>query len=209
MVKLGQRLQKIRTQRKQSLAEVAHTLKIKESFLVAIEKGEYDKLPSPAYAQGFVLNYASYLGLSKTEVKAFFKREFDEKKAYQVLPRTMVKKKEFPIRRVRIQQSIIGLGVLLLIFVAYLLFQYRGAVLSPGLEIKTPEEASLVNEEVKVTGKADANATVTVNGEIVSLNADGTFQKDIRLFSGEETIVVTATNRFGKETVLKRNVFVE
>ena len=62
MVPLGKRLLSARTQRKLSLEEVAAATKIKARFLSAIEKGEYEKLPSPAYAKGFVKNYAAYLG---------------------------------------------------------------------------------------------------------------------------------------------------
>src|SRR5437763_1523829 len=99
MVRLGQRLHNERIRRKLSLDEVAKDIRIKTVFLAALEKGEYTKLPSPAYAQGFVRNYASYLGIPKAEITALFKREFDEKRAYKVLPDSMVKTKEFPLKR--------------------------------------------------------------------------------------------------------------
>lgn len=209
MVRLGQKLHKIRLQRKQTLEEIAQEIKIKPSFLAAIEKGEYHKLPSPAYAQGFVRNYASHLGLSNAEITALFKREFDDKKAFQVLPRAMVKAKEFPIRRIRIQQSIIALILLFVVFIGYLLFQYRGAVLPPSLQVDTPKEASITSEEVTVRGTTDANATLEVNGEVVSIGRDGSFQKELTLFPGEESITIKAVNRFGKETVIERAIIVE
>src|SRR5438046_10757794 len=105
MVRLGHRLHQLRLQRRKSFEEIAQELKIKPKFLAAIERGEYHKLPSPAYAQGFVRNYASYLGLSKAETTMLFKREFDEKRAMKVLPDSMIKTKEFPIQRLKIQQS--------------------------------------------------------------------------------------------------------
>src|SRR5579863_5897378 len=113
MVRLGHLLHQKRLQRKKTLEEVAQELKIKSIFLSAIERGEYNKLPSPAYAQGFVRNYASYLGLSKAEITALFKREFDEKRAMKVLPDAMLKTKEFPVERMHIQQS-------LLVFVVFI-----------------------------------------------------------------------------------------
>ena len=107
MVPLGKRLHNERIARKLTLDEVAAATKIKARFLSAIEKGEYDKLPSPAYAKGFVRNYAAYLGLPKAESTALFRREFDEKRVYKVLPDSLSKKEEFPLNRIRIQQSII------------------------------------------------------------------------------------------------------
>jgi cytoskeletal protein RodZ len=209
MVRLGQRLHKIRLQRKQTLDEIAKEIKIKPAFLTAIERGEYNKLPSPAYAQGFVRNYASYLGLSSGEITALFKREFDEKKAYQVLPRSMVKAKEFPIRRVRIQQSIITLALLLIVFLGYLLYQYRGALLPPPITIDQPQEAATVSEETTISGHTDHNATIVINGEAVSVDDSGSFHKDLSLFPGKETIIVVAKNRFGKINKVERTVNVK
>ena len=115
MVRLGQLLHQQRLRRKLSLEEVARGTKIKETFLAAIERGEYHKLPSPAYAKGFVINYATYLGLPRTEVTALFRREFDEKRAYKVLPDSLTKQ-SFPARHIKFQESILIIGLLVILF---------------------------------------------------------------------------------------------
>lgn len=209
MVRLGQRLHKERLQRKLTLEQVAHAIKIKPVFLSAIEKGEFHKLPSPAYAQGFVRNYATYLGISKAETTALFKREFDEKKAYKVLPDSMVEQKEFPLQRLKIQQSIFLVLGLLALFLGYLYFQYSAAFLPPSLTVDSPKENATVSREVTVSGKADNNATVYVNNQPVPVSNTGEFSRRLALFPGESTISVKAKNRFGKETELKRSVIVK
>jgi cytoskeletal protein RodZ len=209
MVKLGQRLHTLRLQRKQSLEEVAHEIRIKASFLAAIERGEYNKLPSPAYAHGFVRNYATYLGLSRAEFTALFKREFDEKRAYKVLPDSMVKTKEFPLQRMRIQQSLVLFVVILLLAIGILFFQYRAAFLPPSLDVISPKADSTTSQDITVTGKADSNATVTINDQPVAVGTDGQFSKRIILFPGHATISVKATNRFGKESAVQRNLTVQ
>ncbi|HVA96687.1 MAG TPA: helix-turn-helix domain-containing protein [Candidatus Acidoferrales bacterium] len=209
MVRLGQRLHQKRLQRKQSLEEIAQVLKIKASFLAAIERGDYHKLPSPAYAQGFVRNYASYLGLSKAETTMLFKREFDEKRAMKVLPDSMVKTKEFPIKRLKIQQSVLLFIFFLLVVLGYLFFQYRAAFLPPSLTVTTPQNGSKTSQDVVVTGNADSNATVTINGEPVTVSSNGDFKKDITLFPGNTTISIKATNRFGKTSVTQRTINVQ
>jgi cytoskeletal protein RodZ len=209
MVRLGHLLHQKRLQRKQTLEEIAQVLKIKSKFLAAIEKGEYHKLPSPAYAQGFVRNYASYLGLSKAETTMLFKREFDEKRAMKVLPDSMVKTKEFPVERMRIQQSIVAFVIFLLLIFSYLFFQYRAAFLPPTLTVTAPLEGSKTSQNVIVTGKADSNATVTVNGQPVTVSNSGDFQKDVTLFPGNSTISITATNRFGKTSTIQRLINVQ
>ena len=209
MVRLGHLLHQKRLQRKQTLEEIAQDLKIKSKFLAAIEKGEYHKLPSPAYAQGFVRNYATYLGLSKAETTMLFKREFDEKRAIKVLPDSMVKTKEFPVQRMRIQQSLIALVIFLLLIFSYLFFQYRAAFLPPALTVTSPQDGTKTSQNIVVSGKADNNATVTVNGQPVSVSNTGDFEKDITLFPGSSTISVTATNRFGKSSTVQRTIEVQ
>lgn len=48
-----------------SINDAADATKIRMSFISAIERGEYKKLPSGAYIQGFVKNYIEFLGLPK------------------------------------------------------------------------------------------------------------------------------------------------
>lgn len=209
MVPLGKRLHNERMQRKLSLEEVAAATKIKASFLIAIEKGEYDKLPSPAYAKGFVRNYAAYLGMPKTEVTAFFRREFDEKRAYKVLPDSLSKTEEFPLKRLKVQQSLIIAAVLLLVFLGYLLFQYRYQFIGPPLTVDSPKQNSMTSQDVRVSGKTDSNATVVVNDEPVSLTIDGEFSKQLTLFPGQTKITIKSKNRFGKETIVEREIVVK
>jgi cytoskeleton protein RodZ len=54
---------------------IAATLRIRASYLTAIEESQYDKLPGPVYAQGFVRAYAVHLGLDGNEAIRRFKQE--------------------------------------------------------------------------------------------------------------------------------------
>jgi cytoskeletal protein RodZ len=209
MVRVGQRLHKERLAKKLSLEDIAKATKIKTRFLAAIEKGEYSKLPSPAYAQGFVRNYASYLGLPKAEISALFRREFDEKKAYKVLPDTLTKTQEFPLRRIRIQESLIVLGAIFLFFFIFLAYQYRYVFFAPSLSISSPKQGATTAQDVTISGKTETNATVYVNNEPVSLTSNGEFTKRLTLFSGKTVVTITAKNRMGKETVVKREIIVK
>ncbi len=49
MITAGQKLYEERIRRGLTLEEIARATKIRSSFLSAIEKGEYKKLPSSAY----------------------------------------------------------------------------------------------------------------------------------------------------------------
>ncbi|WP_413207077.1 RodZ domain-containing protein [Rhodospirillum sp. A1_3_36] len=57
------------------LESAAETLRIRQSYLLAIEEGRYGDLPGVAYAIGFVRAYADHLGLHAEEVVRRFKEE--------------------------------------------------------------------------------------------------------------------------------------
>jgi cytoskeletal protein RodZ len=60
---LGDLLRQSREEKNFSLKEVENATSIRMSYLKAIEDGEMNKLISPVYAQGFVKQYAAFLGL--------------------------------------------------------------------------------------------------------------------------------------------------
>ena len=209
MIRVGQKLREQRVTKGLTVEEVSKATKIRASYLLAIEKGEYQKLPASTYIQGFVRNYAKYLNLKEEEVLAIFRREFDEEKTFKILPEGLVKE-DFPIKRIRLADTAKIIILLAIILLGYILFQYRFAIISPPLEISTPSDGAIVlSRTIAVSGKTDPNATVFVNNDNVSLDSDGNFKKSINVFPGKTTIKVLAINRFGKETIMERHIEVK
>jgi len=60
---IGRRLAQARKDRGLSLGEVERAIKVHASHLEALERGNPEALPNPAWAHGFLIMYASYLGL--------------------------------------------------------------------------------------------------------------------------------------------------
>ncbi len=210
MIHIGQRLREERQKRNLTLEDVAKETKIRHSFLLAIERGEYKKLPSSAYAQGFVQNYAEYLGMSKREVLALFRREFDEEKVYKVLPQGFAKTSDVSRFSFRIHHTAVIVLFLLLFLFGFILFQYRYALINPPLLVESPKDGIVVSgKEIVVKGRTDANATVTINGEAVTVLSDGTFAKRLSLFPGDTVVEIAAKHRLGKEATTLRRVTVQ
>ncbi|MEE8334628.1 MAG: RodZ domain-containing protein [Alphaproteobacteria bacterium] len=67
-IEFGAALRDMRVAHGRELPEVAETLRIRPSFLQAIEDGRFQELPGTTYASGFVRAYADYLGLDVPEV---------------------------------------------------------------------------------------------------------------------------------------------
>ena len=207
MINVGQKFAEARLEKKLTLKDVAESTKIKEAFLKAIEEDDFEKLPSIAYAQGFVRNYARFLELPEKETLALFRRGYDAEKIQKVLPQGFTKTKEFPLSRLRFRQTLFLFIPLFLIFIGYILFQYRGAFISPSLYISSPKDNSVISAtSVSVIGKTESSATVFVNNFLVSVDQNGVFSKEISVFAGKSVITVKVINKFGKETTLKRNV---
>jgi len=190
-----------------TLEEAAAATKIKSAFLLAIERSDYQKLPSVAYAQGFVRNYTGFLGLAEKEVLPLFRREFDQGRVFKVLPEGLAKQKEFSLKRFNFRNSIFLALVVFLALLGFIIFQYRFAFTGPPLNISSPKDMSnLSSSVVLVSGKTSADATVFVDDQAVSVSDDGTFQKEITVFPGKSKIKIISKNRFGKETKIERNV---
>jgi hypothetical protein len=72
---LGIWLRRSREARKQELEDVVRALRIRRRYLQALEMGDYESLPGPIQARGFLRNYARFLGLSVEDVLARYDSE--------------------------------------------------------------------------------------------------------------------------------------
>jgi cytoskeletal protein RodZ len=72
MKNLGETLKIRRKEMNISLKEAENATSVRASYLNAIEEGEVSKLISPVYAQGFVKQYAAFLGLDSEKIAKDF-----------------------------------------------------------------------------------------------------------------------------------------
>ncbi len=209
MVHVGERLYEERLKKGHTLEEVSKATKIRLSFLLAIEKGEYRKLPSGTYVHGFIRNYSRFLGLPEHEILALFKRGYDEEKFLKVLPEGLVRNDDFAISKFKITQALKILPLIFIVLLVYIVFQYRSAIFNPPLKVSSPAENSINSSQVTVIGKTDPNTTVFINSEVASLDKDGNFKKTINVFPGKAKITIKAVNNFNKTTILERHIEVK
>ncbi len=72
---LGEALAKARRSLGKSLAEAEEATRVRAKLLDALEKGDYDVLPAPAYVRGYVISYAKYLELDPAPLLKLFSEE--------------------------------------------------------------------------------------------------------------------------------------
>jgi len=191
-----------------SLSDIQKALKIRKEFLVAIEEGRLHDLPSESYALGFVKNYAAFLGLDRTIVSAFFRREY--KREDRINPPVYQSKSSKYRKKPLFHVGNIGVIVVSLWIAAYIVFQYGSLLFNPKLEVISPKEGEVIsNSIISVSGVTDQYATVTIDGQQAFVGLDGSFKKSIYVFPGEKEIEVIARSRFGKETKIIRTVLIK
>lgn len=74
---LGAHLREARESLGLQLEDVSKTTRISKNYLIALEQGEFQKLPNAAYVKGFLRLYAGVIGLSGDEVVAMYERADD------------------------------------------------------------------------------------------------------------------------------------
>lgn len=75
---VGTLLRQARERNGLSLAGAAQQLRIRDSYLRAIEEGDFRVLPGATYAVGFLRSYADHLGLDPQEIVRRFREEVEE-----------------------------------------------------------------------------------------------------------------------------------
>jgi cytoskeleton protein RodZ len=100
---IGQTLREARTQQEIELDEVERATRIRVRYLRAMESEEWDELPGPAYARGFLDTYARFLGLDAASLVREFKRDHGTALPLDQIPEEMLPKRgearRSPLRR--------------------------------------------------------------------------------------------------------------
>lgn len=194
-----------------SLEDVEKAIKIRKELLVALESDDYTKLPPATFVQGFIKNYAKFLGLDGQKMLAVFRREFSDHKHKPYVMNAFVKplsKNKFKITPSHILGVVISL--IILSFFGYLWFQYRQFVGSPQLVITSPaDQLTTDNPTITVEGKTDPEVKVLVNSQEIPVDAAGNFKQEVTLSSQVNKVSVVAVSKFGQKVQAERTVYLK
>lgn len=209
MITVGEILSRARISKKLTFEQIEKTTKIRSKFLAALEKNEFSKLPPGTFTKGLIKNYAAFLGLSKEEIMAFYRRQVDEERA-KVIPESRSRES---LKRFHLTPqifTIISIGFLLACFFGYLIFSYFKFAGNPSLVVDRPKNNIVVTaDKIEVSGKLDPEASLVVNNEPVLTNDNGNFKVEVPLELGLNTLTITATNKFKRQSTVIRNVRLE
>lgn len=167
---VGQRLQMARADAGYSLADVAKETRIPERHLAAIENGEFNRLPAPAYAVGFSRSYARFLNLDEHAIVDQVRAELAASR-----PERPERPDRFepgdPARVPSRKLAWFGLFAIVLLLVG--MFAFYRSYFAPGVGPAplTAERQIAASEaaggEVALTQQAPATPAANANGQVV------------------------------------------
>ncbi len=207
---LGEKLKKMRSDKRIALNEVSRVTKIRLEYLQFLEEGNYDELPADVYVRGFLKSYGDFLGVEEQYLVKLFEKEKGIKKNLEKNKNPDKNKNDAQAKPLNISAFVFTFKKVVLFFIAILtlivffyLYHEAGMLTdTPRLIILNPEPNSQVEEKsISLEGKTDKDAQIFINDQIVLVDDGGKFKEDISLQSGINVIRVKAVNKFKKEAV--------
>lgn len=205
----GEILTAARKEKKWDLNELSRRTKIQEQHLAAIEKSDFKHLPPTPFTKGFIRTIAMELGLNPEGIIAIFRRDFDTSGEGQIIPREWSGSRRKRLNWTPKTTLIAGIGLVIAVFSFYIIWQIKLLVKAPKLTLTYPQEGAVVSQNVFVEGQTETEATVTINGQEIKKNKDGSFNQTVSLGEGTHVITIVSSGINGKKTTLQRTVVVK
>lgn len=116
---IGACLRKVRQERNLSLEEISRITKISKRYLAAIENDDFDQLPAPTFARGFIRAYAAFVGVESEEIVQQYRERYEGLQKEDMVPL------DSRLDGLRIRRIAVA-AVILVVFVGALLWLGRG-----------------------------------------------------------------------------------
>ena len=173
----GAMLQNARKTKQVSLETAASELFILKRHLQALEDEDFAKLPQAAFARGFALNYAKFLGLDPVQVASSCDKAYPtELKPHaqsntESLLRPMGTLQRDNHSRIRFN-SLLILAVIALIVLAVFLFRMVTNATEDTQETTPLSEDITLSEQTQGAAIGDVDTSVGVSGSALNLGGD-------------------------------------
>jgi cytoskeletal protein RodZ len=196
MKTVGQLIHSARTRKNISIEELSLATKIDGKYIERIEADRYDLLPSETFVKGFIRNISLSLGIDPEELIAVFRRDFKGPDIKRTSPK---KHGKLSLRFPQLSSQVFQITFGVVVFILYLVFQFRAILTPPPLNIDKPSNDSVLVSPVFIHGTTSTDCLVSINNDNVAKpDQNGVFQISINLPIGETAIQVKTTNRFGR-----------
>lgn len=205
MKTVGQIIFQARKEQNISIEKLSQITKIDPNYLQALEKDQYELLPSHTFVKGFIRNVSQALGKNPDELTAIFRRDFPVSSSLKLTPDSLPKRCH-PTKR-KNQSPYLIILFSSLTFLTYLIFQLRAFLMPPKLEIYQPKENAVLISPITIEGSTSPDAVIQVNKNIIiKPDYTGYFITSIPLSLGESQLEIDVTNRFNRTNSKKISI---
>lgn len=212
-----------------SLEKLSELTKIPAKYIIYLEEENYEGLPAEIYVKGFLRQCSFYLKIDPQPLIDLYTKEFNIrsniKKSLFMFPGSANNNSRRMNRRVGnyansysrphfviTPKLIFAIMTIALVAIIgyYFWYQIRSFVSGPAITIFEPAADKVIKESMVIlSGKADPQSVLKINGTAVSLSAEGTFHQTLYLNKGANYIKLIAINRQGRTSEILRRIFVE
>jgi len=214
---VGEILAKQRNELDLTLEEVAAYIKVSRQYLESLEAGDYKNLPAQVYINNFIKSYAGFVGLDGDVLIKRFANELDlYKKIHKKEEDTPIAAKrsdKIKFHHFLIVPKLIKSVIIIVIvglFLTYLGFELKKIASPPELFVMYPPNNFITEDPyIEVSGEADKEAKILINGQEILSDRIGSFKTTVNLNRGVNIITVNAINKHGNETVIYRKIMLE
>ena len=208
---IAKELSRARLGKKISLADASKQLKMNVSYLEALERGDFEALPTGVYRHNFLREYAIFLGLSANDLIGLFTE--DKSRTKNVSQTELFVKKashvHYFVTLPRLARNLLMFSASAICFI-YLAICINAIISPPELIVNSPSLDIITQEkEIIVAGSTDPEAEITINDELVLADSQGLFTKKVNLKNGLNTIVIVAHKKYSRKNELIKKVLVD
>jgi cytoskeletal protein RodZ len=201
MLSVGKLLKDARERKKLSLRDVEKRIKVREQFLRALEEDRWNIFTSRIYVTGILKNYTRFLGLDERKILAFFRREYERIEDIKFKEKVSTSYLSSDSKKTIIA-GFVFVCILLVGYFSYQLFQFFKP---PTVQIISPTTFTFKREQtVKIIGKTEKEAVITIMGERVYQNKEGVFEYIMPLKEKENSLSIEVVGANGKKTIFEK-----
>ncbi len=186
-----------------NLERLAETTGIPRNYLAAFIAGDLKKLPPLPYVRGYLMKISEVLGIDGNYLWALYKEEI----SLQLKNSDHLPINRFAIKRINKKKIIFG--IVLIFAIIYIAFRFNNLVGIPEIKIIQPTRDNLIVNERLFELSGEINNffdKLTINGEEISVEKSGKFEKEYQLQPGANKIEFKVKRFLGKEIKVEREI---
>lgn len=207
---VGDALRSAREERGESIEDVEGHTQVGKKYILALERNDLEKLPEPIYAKKFVKALAAHFGLDPNAAAESLLRELSVA--------TEAPNRQHPINFIAgrslaaspILFKTVAIVAAFIAVVGYFAFSLHAILKPPTITLYSPHDDQVFpTSRVVLEGITEREVDLTVNGEPVSIEGDGSFKDLLNLPPGVSNLRIVAKKKHSRENAVFLKVMVQ